>query len=129
MKNITILFVLALLTSTVQSQTISEKEITATWQVVKIIDAGNQPKQAKEMFAAYFDFNSDYSFQLRTQKQNNTSKGYENKYNNNTWSYNEATQTIELSQGNMSIKPSKKDGKMFFELPEMGIKLEVVMPI
>lgn len=42
---------------------------------------------------------------------------------------NEATQTIELSKGAMTIKPSKSNGKMFFELPESGIKLEVAMPM
>lgn len=129
MKNLTILFVLALLTSTVQSQSLTEKEIIATWQVVNVVETGSQPKLATEMIAAYFNFYSDHSFQLRIKKDNTSPKGYEDKYSNNTWTYNEATQTIELSKGDMSIKTSKSDGKIFFELPESGIKLEVVMPI
>ena len=129
MKNLILLFVLALLTSTVQSQSLTEKEITGTWQVINVVNAGTHSKQADEMVAAYFDLYPDHNFQLRTKSQDKSSKGYENKYKNYTWIFNEATQIIELSQGNMMIKPSKSDGKMFFEFPETGMKLEVAMPI
>ena len=65
MKNLTILFVLALLTSTVQSQSLTEKDIIATWQVVDVVETGSQPELAKDMIAAYFNFYSDHSFQLK----------------------------------------------------------------
>ena len=127
MKNLTVLFVLALLTSTVQSQSLTEKEITGTWQVINVVDAGSKPKQAKEMVAAYFDIYSDHTFQLRMKKEDK--QGLENKFKNSSWSYNETTQTITINKDNTIIKPSKNNGKMIFELPESGMKLEVVMPI
>ena len=129
MKNLTIFFILALLTSTVQSQSLTEKEITGTWQVINVVDAGKQSQQADDMLGAYFDFYPDHNFQLRTKNQNDSSKGYKYNFENYKWSYNEVTQTIELSKGTMTIKLSKSNGKMFFELPETGVKLEVVMPM
>ena len=84
MKNLTILFILALLTSTVQSQSLAEKEITGTWQVINVVDAGNQPQQADDMLGAYFDIYPDHNFQLRTKKQDKSSKGFENKFENYT---------------------------------------------
>lgn len=128
MKNITIVFILALLTSTVQSQSITEKEITGTWQVINVVEVGNQPNQAEDMIAAYIDIYPDNNFQLRTKKQDKSSKGYKNNFVNSKWSYNEATQTINLDKGSMAIKVSKSNGKIVFELIETGIKLEVVMP-
>lgn len=129
MKNLLVLFVLTLLTSTVQSQSLTEKEITGTWQVVNVVDAGSQPKQAGEMLAAYFDIYPDHSFQLRTKKTKEASKGYQNKFNNNTWSFDDASQTISAREVNMNIQVSKNDGKMFFKLLESGMTLEVVKPM
>jgi len=125
MKNLIFLFVLALFTSTVQSQSLTEKEITGTWQVVNAIEFGTKPKKAKELVAAYIDIYPDHNFQLRMK----TSKGYEDTFNNATWSFDEATQTITTSDGRFPIKASKSNDKMIFELSGTGIKLEVVMPI
>lgn len=125
MKNLIFLFVLALFTSTVQSQSLTEKEITGTWQVMNIAEVGNNPKQAQEMNWAYIDLYPDHKFQLRKK----TSKGYKNTFNNATWSFDQATQTITTSDGRFTIKASKNNDKMIFELSETGITLEVVMPI
>lgn len=125
MKNLILLFVLALVTSTVQSQSLTEKEITGTWQIMKAIEIGNKPKKAKELIAAYIDIYPDYNFQLRMK----TSKGYENTFNNATWSFDATTQTITTSDGRFPIKASKSNDKMVFELVGTGIKLEVVRPI
>lgn len=129
MKNLTILFVFTLLSSTVQSQSITEKEITGTWQVVNIVDGGTHPNQAKEMIAAYFDFYPDGKFQLRMKRYDRPSQEYENTFNNYKWSFNVVTQTIELSNAKMNIKTLKSNGKMFFELLDTRITLEVIMPM
>ncbi len=125
MKNLIVLFALMLFSVMAQSQTVTEKEITGTWQVTNIVDAGAQPKQAEEMMDAYIDIYPDYNFQLRMK----TSKGYQDTFKNYKWSFNEDTQTIEVDNGNMSIKTSISDDKMIFELRGTGIKLEVVKPI
>lgn len=129
MKKLTILFILALITSTVQSQSISEKEITGTWQVINIVDAGNDPIGADDLSAAYFDIYPDHSFQLRLKKKSKDSKEYNNTFTDYTWSYNEDTQTIKLNNDKFPIKVSKSNNKMLFELLGTGIKLEVVMPM
>lgn len=85
MKNLTILFILALLTSTVQSQSLTEKGLTGTWQVIKVVDAGTQPKQAEEMNETYIDIYPDHNFQLRTKKHYKSSKGFESKFENYKW--------------------------------------------
>lgn len=129
MKNLLVIFILALFTSGAQSQSLTEKDISGTWRVINVLDAGNKPKQAEEMNLAYIDIYSDHNFQIRTKKQDKSSKGYENKFENSKWSYNEATQIINLDKGNMSIKISKSNDKIIFEFPETGLKMEVVMPI
>lgn len=127
MKNLTLFFILALFTCAVQSQSLTEKEITGTWQVVDVVEVGTKPKQAKEMIAAYIDILPDHTFQIRM--RNMASKKFENKFDDYKWSYNASSQTIELNKGDMSIKPSKSNEKMYFEIPETGMKLEVVMPM
>ncbi len=129
MKNLIILFAFILLAATAQSQSLTEKEISGTWQVITITNAGNKPAQAEEMNAAYFDLYPDHSFQLRTQKNNGSSTEYEENFKNYKWSYNAATQTINLSKGNMNIKVSKINNNVFFELTGTGIKLQVFQPI
>ncbi len=125
MKNLIFLFVLALFTSAVQSQSLTEKEITGTWQVVSIADEGNNPKEAKEMVFAYIDLYPDHTFQLRMK----TAKGHINTFKNATWSFDEATQTITNSDGRFPIIVSKINSKIIFELSGIGMKLEVVMPM
>ncbi|MBK5213548.1 MAG: hypothetical protein JJE55_07810 [Flavobacteriaceae bacterium] len=129
MKNLIILFAFMLLASTAQSQSLTEKDLTGTWQVVAITDAGTNPAKADEMNAAYFDLYPDHSFQLRTQKNNGASTEYEENFKNYKWSYNAATQTINLSKGSMNIKASKSNNNVFFELTGTGMKLEVFKPI
>ena len=125
MKKLLFIFILALLSSSLQGQSLAEKEITGTWFVKDVLEIGTTPKKAKEMTSAYIDLYPDYSFQLRLK----SAKGYENSFTNATWSYNEATQTITTSDGRFPIKILKVNNKMIFELSGTGIKLEVVKPI
>lgn len=125
MKKLLFVFVLALLTSSIQSQSLAEKEITGTWFVKDVIEIGTAPKKAKEMTSAYIDIYPDYSFQLRLK----SAKGYEDSFSNATWSYNEETQTLTTSDGRFPMKILKNNNKVIFELMGAGIKLEVVKPI
>lgn len=129
MKNSAFYFVLMFLAYTAQSQSLTEKDITGTWQVVSIVDDGGQPSEAEDMIATYFDIYPDHNFQLRLKRKSENSNEYDRSFKNATWSFNEATQTIDISNSGMKIKPSKQDGKIIFELPETGIKLAVVMPM
>ena len=51
----------------------------------------NNLKQANEMFAAYFDFYPDNSFQLRKARLDKPKREYQNTFKNSTWSFNVAT--------------------------------------
>lgn len=128
MKNIIVIFILALFSSSIQSQTFTEAEITGTWQVSNVLETGTQNDKAESMLAAYFDFFPDHSFQLR-KKKSSGSKGIENSFKNATWNYDEATQTITVNNGNMRFKVLRNDERTIFEFPETGMKLEVVMPM
>ena len=126
MKNLTIFFLLALLTSVVQSQSLTEKEITGTWQVIKVVDTGNNAKQANDFLAAYIDIYPDHKFQLRMKTKGESSNKY---YNSTPWTFNQDSQTIEFNDSKSPIKVSKNNDKMYFEFLDSGIKFEVVMPI
>lgn len=129
MKNLTILLLSILFTSAVQSQSITKQEITGTWQVVKVVEAGTEPNQAEEMVAAYFDIHPDHNFQLRLKRNDRPSKGYDEIFRNSTWSYDESTQTIKFQDDRFPIKASKVDDKIIFELLGTGMKLEVIKPM
>lgn len=128
MKKLILLFSLILIAATAQSQSLTEKELTGTWQVVTVADNGNNPNATNELSRAMFNFNADHSFEL---KKISTSEKY--KYNtaakSNRWSYNAATQTIKSGKFNLDIKVSKSNNKIFFVLLESGVKLEVEKPM
>jgi len=125
MKKLLFVFVLALLTSSTQGQSLAEKEISGTWFVQDVLAMGTAPKKAKEMTSAYIDIFPDSSFQLRLK----SATGYENSFSNATWSYNEEAQTITTSDRRVTIKILKNNNKVIFELLGTGIKLEVIKPI
>ncbi len=126
MKNLTIFFLFALLTSSVQSQSLTEKEITGTWQVISVVEPGNNAKQANDFLAAYIDIYPDHKFQLRMKTKSENSNKY---YNSSPWTFSQGSQTIELNDGKSPIKVSKNNDKMYFEFLDSGMKVEVVMPM
>lgn len=127
MKIILLLFSFMFIPTLVQSQTLTEPEITGTWQVVNVLETGSNPKEAHQMLAAYIDLNPDHSFQIRMRKDGK--KEYSMMFSNGRWTFNTDNQTISINNGEMQIKPAERDGKMFFLLPRKGIKLEVLMPM
>lgn len=128
MRKLAILFILIFFTYAVQSQSLTEKEITGTWQVVNVLDEGTKPTSAPHMKAAYFDLYPDGSFQLRMKRFDRPTQEYENNIKNQIWSFNQATQTITLNNDKFPIKVYNNNGTISFELLGTGIKLEVVKP-
>lgn len=129
MKNFIVLFLLSFIAFTASSQSLTEKDIIGTWQVVSIVDKGNQPSEANDMIAAYFDFHSDKKFQLRSKNKTNSSKKQDERFKKYSWSFDETSQIIKLTNDTFNIKAFEKDGKMIFELIGTGILLEVVKPV
>ncbi len=127
MKNLIVLLAFVLITAAANSQSISEKETSGTWQVSAIADSGSKPEQAEELNGALFDLYTDHSFQLRTKKGSGANTIYEESFRNATWSYNPTTQTINTGKG-MKIKVSQIENKIFFELLGTEIKFEVFKP-
>lgn len=128
MKNLVVLFILSFFASTASGQSLTEKDIMGTWQVVNVIDKGNAPSNAENMIAAYFDLQPDHSFHLRMNNKESQSKN--NKSSKNlSWSFDETTQIINLTGDKFNIKVSKNGRKMNFELVETGIILEVLKPV
>ena len=130
MKKLVILFVFALLALTVQSQSLTEKELTGTWQVVSVENPTSNPKAAQEMDRAYFNLNGDKSFSLRTRKDNTQQSEYETSSAKNAqWSYNTATQTIQIPRTKMTLKVSGSGDTVFFTVQETGLRLQMTKPI
>tara|TARA_R110002050_G_scaffold197622_2_gene332477 strand:+ start:564 stop:1121 length:558 start_codon:yes stop_codon:yes gene_type:complete len=128
MKNLFVLLAFVFITAAAQSQSMSEKEISGTWQVTAIADAGSNPDKAAGLDGALFDLYPDHRFQLRLKRGSGTSVNYEETFQNATWSYNANTQTITAGKG-MKIKVSKIDNKVFFELLDTGVTYEVYQPV
>ena len=126
MKNLIVFFLVTLLTSAAQSQSLTEKELTGTWQVISVVDNGKDAKLANGLMAAYFDILPDHNFQLRIKA--NGPKGYRDTFKNTSWIYNETEQTLELDNNTFPLKISKKADKTLFELIGTDIILEVVKP-
>lgn len=120
---------IALLGFTVQSQSLTEKEISGTWIVVAIAESGTYPEEAKVMERAYFDLYPDHRFQLRMKSKNKTEKGYEAMYQNYTWRFDPSAQTVYLSNDTFPIKINRENDKVYFELLGTGTKLEVLRPM
>ena len=130
MKNLIALFAFLLITTYAQSQTLTEKELIGTWQVVALENPSSNSKSAQEMERAYFNFHADRSFVLRTKKDNSLKSEYETSSSKNAeWSYNSSTQTIQIPRGKMTIKVSGIGENTVFTIQETGMKLQMVKPI
>lgn len=126
MKNISLLL-LALLGFTVQSQSLTEEEISGTWIVVAIAEPGAKPEAAKAMKKAYFDLYPDHRFQLRMKKKSENK--HEAMYQNYSWRFDQATQTVYLSNDTFPIKINRENDKVYFKLLGTGTKLEMLRPM
>ena len=130
MKNIIALFAFLLIATYAQSQSLTEKELSATWQVVSVENPTSNPKAAQEMDRAYFNLNGDKSFSLRTRKDNSLNSEYETSSAKNAqWSYNTTTQTIQIPKAKLTLKVSGSGDTVFFTVQETGLKLQMTKPI
>lgn len=130
MKNLIALFAFLLIATYAQSQSLTEKELTGTWQVVSVENPSSNSKAAQEMDRAYFNFHGDRNFVLRTRKDNSMKSEYETVSSKNAeWSYNSSTQTIRIPRAKMTIKVSGTGDKAVFTIQETGLRLQMVKPI
>lgn len=130
MKNLIALFAFILIAVTAQSQSLTNKDITGTWQVVNVENSNSNPKLAKILSNALLNFYPDKSFELKEKVENGAvSKFNTTSQKNAQWSYNENSQTIKTTRTNMTFKVTKKNDKLFFVDQESGLRIEVVKPI
>ncbi|HLW32226.1 MAG TPA: hypothetical protein VKX40_08180 [Aequorivita sp.] len=130
MKNLIALFAFLLIATNAQSQSLTEKELTGTWQVVSVENPSSNSKAAKELDMAFFNFHSDRSFVLRTRKDNSMKFEYETVSSKNAeWSFDSGTQTIRIPRAKMTIKVSGTGDKAVFTIQETGLRLQMVKPI
>lgn len=95
MKNLSLLFI-AFICFTVQSQDLTENEVSGTWTVVAIAESGTHPEGAAAMESAFFDLYPDHRFQLRMKHKNKPITHYEALYKNYMWRFDQSSQTIYL---------------------------------
>jgi hypothetical protein len=126
MKKIITFFALILLVATAQSQSLTAKDITGSWLVVKVENSNSNPKVAKALNQALLSFNANKSFQIKVKQESNSDSQYKVASKKDaTWSYNESKQTITTTRKNMTFKVSKKNEKLFFVDQNSGLKFEV----
>ncbi len=129
MKNLIALFAFVLLSATVQSQSLTQKDITGTWIVANVENSNSNPKMATAMTNAILNLYADNSFEIKEKKENGKAYDYNTTSNKNaTWSYDQSTQTITTTRTKMTLKVSKNGNQTFFTDSESGLKFEVVKP-
>jgi hypothetical protein len=130
MKNLITLFTFVLLTATVQSQSLSQKDITGTWIVQNVENSNSNPKLAAAMTNAIINLYADNSFEIKEKQAGGTAYSYNTtSHRNATWSYNSSTQTITTTRSKMTFKVSESGDKVFFTDQNSGLKFEVIKPI
>ena len=130
MKKLITLFTFILFAISVQSQSLTNKDITGTWLVVKVENSNSNPKIAKALDQALLNFNADKSFEIKVRQQGNADSKYKvTSQKNAQWSYNESKQTITTTRSELTFKVTKKNEKMIFVDQKSGLRFEVVKPI
>lgn len=129
MKNSVTLFACILFVFTVQSQTLTQEDLTGTWIVTKIENPNSNSKMAAAMNNAVINLYAENSFEVKEKQQGETAYSYKTTTNKNaTWSFNPNTQTINTTRTNMTFKVSKSGDKVFFTDQKSGLKFEVEKP-
>ena len=130
MKNLIALFAFILIAATVQSQSLTQKDLTGTWLVVNVENSSSNPKMAAAMNDAVINLYADNSFEVKEKQQNGTAYSYSTTSNKNaTWSYNQSTQTINTTRTKMTLNVSQSGDKVFFTDKDSGLKFEVIKPM
>jgi len=130
MKNLIVLFAFVLFAVSVQSQSLTQKDVTGTWLVQNVENSNTNPKMAAAMTNAVINLYADNSFEIKERQQNGTAYVYNTTTNKNaTWSFNPSTQTINTTRSKMTLKISKNGDKIIFTDQNSGLKFEVIKPI
>lgn len=130
MKKIIALFTFILFAFSVQSQSLTTKDITGSWLVVKVENSNSNPKIANALDQALLNFNADKSFEIKVRQQGNADSKYKvTSQKNAQWSYNESKQTITTTRSDLTFKVTKKNEKMIFVDQKSGLRFEVIKPI
>lgn len=129
MKNLTVLFVFLFTSLFVQSQSLAKEELSGTWQVINVVDPGDNPVETQKLYASYIDFNTDGTFQIRYNTEENSKRKLTNLLNNSQWKFNSDTSSVDITNSDLQISAYKRDGKYFFKLLNSGAVLEVIKPI
>ncbi|HET8829822.1 MAG TPA: hypothetical protein VFM79_10800 [Pelobium sp.] len=130
MKNLIALFALVLFAGTVQSQSLTQNDITGTWFVVNVENNNSNPTMAAKMTNSLINLYADNSFEIKEKEEKGTNYVYNTtSHKNATWSYNPSTQTITTTRTKMTLKVSKSGDTVFFTDKDSGLKLEVFKPI
>ncbi len=130
MKKLITLFAFFLFAITVQSQSVTTKDITGSWLVVKVENSKSNPKVANALKQAILNFNTDKSFVVKVRQQGNGDSNYKvTSQKNAQWSYNESKQIISTTRSDMTFKVTKSNEKIIFVEQKSGLRIEVVKPI
>ena len=115
MKKLITLFAFFLFAITVQSQSVTTKDITGSWLVVKVENSKSNPKVANALKQAILNFNTDKSFVVKVRQQGNGDSNYKvTSQKNAQWSYNESKQIISTTRSDMTFKVTKSNEKKGF---------------
>lgn len=129
MKKLIALFAIVLIASTVQSQSLAQKDITGTWLVVNVENSSSNPKMAKAMSEAVINFYAENSFEIKQKQQDGTPYSFKTTTQKNSkWTFNPSTQTISTTGTKMTLKVVSDNNKVFLEDKDSGLKFEVVKP-
>jgi|SRR5690554_3323531 len=130
MKNLFIIFVLTLFTATGKSQSLTEKDIMGTWQVVNVDNSGADPSPERRMDIAYLDFYEDGSLVLRARQNDSGRPIYKTiSPQGAKWNFEADTQTIRILENNFNLKVEGNADNAVFTIKESGLKLQVTKPI
>ncbi len=130
MKKFITLFTLVLIAAAVQSQTLTQKDITGTWLVVNVENSSSNPKLAAKMNEAVINFYADNSFEIKEKQDDGTPYSFKTSTKKNAkWSFNPSSQTISTTGTKMTFNINSSNNKVFLEDKDSGLKYEVVKPI
>jgi hypothetical protein len=130
MKKILAFFTIILIAATAHSQSLTEKDIKGTWQVLSVENAASNPSLETEMYAAQFNFYADHSFALKIKKDTTPAPKYDTTSSKNAnWNYNPSTQTISIPKEKMTLKVDKSNGQVRFVDQKTGVTYIVSKPI
>lgn len=130
MKKLIALFAFIFIAASVQSQSLTEKDITGTWLVVNVENSSSNQKVAAAMHKAVINFYADSSFEIKEKQEDGTPYSFKTtSHKNAKWSYDPNIQMITTTGTKMILKVSSSGDKVFLEDRDSGLKFEVMKPM